>query len=228
MTLTVDCPICDKVFPSDSEMLQHCQNAYVPNLDPAAETGYRCLDCNLAFLTKDRMDNHLHYRCLSRNTISLSQSAKRMGKKRRRSSDSDSEIKDGRDDNNLDDDTDDGTNDGTDEGADGDDQIFSITLSPQQVLDSIARIIPALSPESPEIALLIGSAQEHVKSAPPLHIPAIQMSPTTWSNTNDVMDSLWLEAVRDELTVPPPETATLGLDMREDYFVKPMGSPGKV
>jgi hypothetical protein len=56
---------------------------------------------------------------------------------------------------------------------------MEISLTLQQVLDNIARIIPALSLSSPDIALLIQSIQEHVKVAPPLHVPAIQKLPTT-------------------------------------------------
>jgi len=37
-------------------------------------------------------------------------------------------------------------------------------------------------------------------------------------------DSLWLEAVEDELTIMLLETAKIGLDMGRDYLFRPIGS----
>ncbi|KAI4655622.1 hypothetical protein J4E93_000336 [Alternaria ventricosa] len=98
-------------------------------------------------------------------------------------------------------------------------------LSPDEVIALISASFPDLSPASPDIAELLRSIKEHMQTAPPLYIPEIVESPSTWPSTNVVVDALWAEVTRDECRVPLPSTPTTGLDMRPDYLVKPFGSP---
>jgi len=98
-------------------------------------------------------------------------------------------------------------------------------LSPEEVIALISASIPGLSPASPEIAELLRSIKTHMQTAPPLYIPEILESPSTWPATNAIVDALWTEASRDECRVALPSVPTTGLDMRPDYLVKPFGSP---
>ncbi|CAN9116831.1 unnamed protein product [Alternaria alternata] len=135
ITLTVDCPVCKKIFPGEGDVLQHRQKAHVPNFALMADPLYEYVDCHFTFLSRDRMNNHLLFRSLSPASISPAQLAVHLGKKRKRSVN--------------------GIDDGID--YDEDKWLFFIYLKPQQVLDKIARILPALSSSSPAIALLMES-----------------------------------------------------------------------
>jgi len=98
-------------------------------------------------------------------------------------------------------------------------------LSPDQVIALMSASFPGLSPASPDIAELLRSIKKHMQTAPPLHIPEILESPSTWPSTNAIVDALWAEASHDECRVALSSVPTTGLDMRPDYLVKPFGSP---
>jgi hypothetical protein len=86
ITRAVGCPVCKRIFPGEGDVLQHCQKAHVPNFALMADPLYECVDCHITFLSKDRMDDHLLFRCLSPVNILPAQLAVHLGKKRKRSS----------------------------------------------------------------------------------------------------------------------------------------------
>jgi hypothetical protein len=84
------------------------------------------------------------------------------------------------------------------------DELFSLCQTPEQILQSNSSAVPALSPSSNDIAKLREAIKQHIKTAPPLHMPDVHENPTTWASTSDTMDLIWAEAVAGESRVPLP------------------------
>ena len=105
-------------------------------------------------------------------------------------------------------------------------QLFSTKPTSTEILAIVARIVPQLSPSSPEIICLRQDITESLRKAPSLRLPRLEQSPSTWPSTTPIMDSLWKKAVEAEKAIAASASLTLpaGVDMREELLVKPFGS----
>jgi hypothetical protein len=72
-----------------------------------------------------------------------------------------------------------------------DEELLSPYQTAEQITASVLRVLPALSPSCKDITRLRESVQMYVETtAPPLRLPEICESPTTWPSINATMDAL--------------------------------------
>ncbi len=109
-----------------------------------------------------------------------------------------------------------------------DNQLYDVSLTNDEILNLISKVLPELSPENPLITQLFADITAHVSAAPPLLLPHIARSPTQWPSTNAIMDQMWDEAVSAEQELMQDDnlkTKRDGLSYQREYLVKPLGGP---